>query len=215
MSNANDEQLTRFHCAFPGGVRWRLTDLGVEIEHSGIERTAGEPSTVSNIWERFGESIDRWTAHYGVPCALIVATIATESKGDPGAMRIEPGYVSDDSTPNRISPGLMQTLISTARETLGDDGVDRAWLLDPGNSIHAGTAYIASQRARTDLDPPKVACAYNAGGVYKNDSTKNRWRMRQYPIGTSIHCDRFVRFFNDAVFALRTSRAQPSVMHSY
>jgi hypothetical protein len=26
--------------------------------------------------------------------------------------------------------------------------------------------------------------------------------MRQYPIGTSKHCDRFVKWFNDAVFVL-------------
>ena len=41
----------------------------------------------------------------------------------------------------------------------------RAWLLEPDNSIQAGTAYIASQSSKTDLDPPKVSCAYNAGGV--------------------------------------------------
>ena len=43
-----------------------------------------------------------------------------------------------------------------------------------------------------------VACAYNAGGVYRNDGPSNRWRMRQFPLGTGHHADRFVAWFNDA-----------------
>ena len=93
----------------------------------------------------------------------------------------------------------MQTLISTARAAVGDDAIDRSWLLEPANSIQAGTAYIASQWKVTSFDPPKVACAYNAGGVYYNDGVNNRWKMRQYPIGTGKHADRFVQWFNDCM----------------
>ena len=42
-----------------------------------------------------------------------------------------------------------------------------------------------------------MACAYNAGGVYQQNGAENRWRMRQYPIGTGAHADRFVAWFND------------------
>ncbi|OGG44938.1 MAG: hypothetical protein A3F84_05705 [Candidatus Handelsmanbacteria bacterium RIFCSPLOWO2_12_FULL_64_10] len=132
-----------------------------------------------------------------MPVELIVATICAETGGDPSAVREEPGYVSDAQTPGKVSPGLMQTLISTARGVLGDEAIDRRWLLEPDNSIRAGTAYIASQWKATHLDPPKVACAYNAGGVYPNLSPQNRWKMRQYPINTSAHADRFVRWFNE------------------
>lgn len=198
-----DDTLKDYHRAFNGGVRWRLTNDGVEIEGRGIERTADNPVTVTRIWDEFYNEINDWANFYNVPCTLIIATIATESRGNSKEIRFEPGYISDSATPHKVSPGLMQTLISTARWTLHDSSIDREFLYVPSNSIKAGTSYIADQRSRTALDPPKVACAYNAGGVYENQSSGNRWRMRQYPIGTSEHCDRFVKWFNDAVFALK------------
>jgi hypothetical protein len=132
-----------------------------------------------------------------VPAELIVATICTESGGKPTDERQEPGFSSYQQTPDRVSIGLMQTLISTARDTLGMPEIDHTWLLQADNSIRAGTAYIAQQAPRTQFDPPLVACAYNAGGIYEQDGAENRWRMRQYPIGTSHHADRFVQWFND------------------
>lgn len=201
--------LTDFH-AFKDGVRWRLVPAGVEIDGSGVERTRGAPKTVTQVWETYATEINRTARTYRVPCALIIATICTESSGRANAVRLEPGYKSDEETPNKVSPGLMQTLISTARGTLKKQ-VDRAWLLQAGNSIEAGTAYISQQARLTQLDPPLVAAAYNAGGLYHQTSQKNRWRLRQYPIGTAEHCDRFVRFFNDAVFMLSQHSIKPSV----
>ncbi len=132
-----------------------------------------------------------------MPVELIVATICTESSGDPSARREEKGFISEANTPHRISIGLMQMLISTARETLRLDPIDGDWLLDPDNAIRAGTSYIARQSPKTLFDPPVVACAYNAGDVYHEPSPENRWRMRQFPIGKSEHADRFVLWFND------------------
>jgi N-acetylmuramoyl-L-alanine amidase CwlA/murein DD-endopeptidase MepM/ murein hydrolase activator NlpD len=200
-----------FHSAFANGVRWRLTRQGLEIEGSGIERTHGMPTTITKIWESFGDSINRWAAHFNVPCVLIIATIATETSGNANAIRKEPHYESDSKTPNQISTGLMQTLISTARDTLGDNTIDRGWLLTPNNSIKAGTSYIAGQRSTTLFDPPKVACAYNAGKLKENTGDKNRWKMKQFPIGTSEHCDRYVKWFNDAVAVLETHAKKPTV----
>jgi soluble lytic murein transglycosylase-like protein len=145
----------------------------------------------------YGTEIQTWAEKFGVPCELIIATICTESSGNPRAIRTEPGYQGDEKTPHKISVGLMQTLISTARDTLGEDTIDRDWLLAPGNAIRAGTAYIASQFKVTHFDPPKVACAYNAGNIYYDDAPGNRWKMRQYPIGTGEHADRFVKWYND------------------
>ncbi len=203
--------LANFHRAFAGGVRWRLTLDGVEIEGSGIERTSGSPATVTKIWTNFNADINQWSQTFNVPAVIIIATIATESSGKVDAIRKEPGYVSDSTTPGKISVGLMQTLISTARDTLNDRTIDRDDLKTSNISIKAGTSYIADQRSKTLLDPPKVACAYNAGGVYENRNTNNRWRMRQFPIGTSKHCDRFIQFFNDAVFVLKSTPLSVSV----
>ena len=194
---AQTRRLCTSHRRVDGSVRWCLTAAGVSIDDTAPEGTPGEPKTVKRVWNDYGISIRKWGQNFGVPVELIVATICTETSGRAEARREEPGYVSDMQTPHRVSTGLMQTLISTARDTLRIDGIDTDWLLVPDNSIRAGTAYIAAQATRTLFDPPVVACAYNAGGVYKNDGAENRWRMRQYPIGTGHHADRYVKWFND------------------
>lgn len=195
---------------FNGGVNWRLDTDGIRISDVEPEDTGGRPQTMARIFNNFGTAMSRWAAHYDVPIELIAATICTETRGKPGAVREESGYVSDDATPHRVSPGLMQVLISTARETLREDTIDRAWLLQPDNAIQAGTAYIARQKPKTNFDPPKVACAYNAGGVYPNDGDHNRWKMRQYPIGTGEHADRYVAWFNDCFRLFREQDEAPS-----
>jgi hypothetical protein len=140
-------------------VRWRLTPTGVEVEGSGVERTPGTPSTVTKVWETYSSEINAAATEFNMPCVLIVATICTESSGKADAIRFEPGYKSDEGTPGRVSPGLMQTLISTARSALPSEAasIDRNWLFVAANSIRAGTAYIASQQGQTNCDPPMVA----------------------------------------------------------
>ncbi len=192
-----------------GSVEWRLAEDGIRIEDAAPEITGGRPVTVRRVWNAYGDSIARWCSDFDLPVELVLATICTETRGDPQALRIEPGYVSDQATPHRISPGIMQTLISTAREALDDPSIDRDWLLVADNSIQAGTAYISQQRRKTNLDPPKVACASNAGSVIRNNGPDNRWKMRQFPIGTGHHADRFVAWFNDAFRVFETLDALP------
>jgi hypothetical protein len=190
-----------------GGVTWRLAKGGVIVgDEASPRRTGGEPQTLTRIWQAFRAPIEKCASAYGVPAELILATIATESGGRPDSVREEPGYTSDEATPNRVSPGLMQTLISTARETLNEPGLTRAQLLDPETSIRAGTAYIRRQAGQTNFDPPLVACAYNAGGLYRQDGEQNPWKLRQYPIGTGKHADRFVAWFGDALAVLAADR---------
>lgn len=186
-----------YHQIF-GSVKWRLVPGGVEIENSGIERSNGRPTTVEGIWSKYSKEIEKAAYRYAVPIEYILATIATESSGNAGVLREEPGYISDEQTPHRISVGLMQTLISTASATIGTK-VDRDWLMDPQNAIMAGTSYIRDQAPKTLLDGPLVFAAYNAGGIYIQNGPDNRWKTRQYPIGTSHHCDRAIKWLNDAV----------------
>jgi hypothetical protein len=190
------DELTTNH-AFKDSVEWLLGPQGIVIGGGEPETTGGEPKTVREVWQRYGDPIEEWAAKFGVPVEIIIAMICTETSGDSRATREEPGYISDAKTPGKVSVGLMQTLITTAREALGEDDIDRDWLLEPGNSIWAGTAYITKQWKITHFDPPKVACAYNAGNVLYNESAGNRWKMKQYPIGSSAHADRFVKWFND------------------
>lgn len=198
---------------FEDSVRWRLVAQGVEIEGSGVERTGGRPTTVTRVWETFGNEIDAVAKARNVPVPLLIATICTESGGNPDAVRLEPGYTSDQATPHRVSIGLTQTLISTARQATGKSDIDREWLRRPRNAIDAGATYISQQAGKTKLDPPLVAAAYNAGTLAKNTGERNRWKLRQFPIGTSAHCDRFVKFYNDAVAMLATHSRKPSVGH--
>ena len=207
----------------PRSVLWRLASDGIRINGTPAIGTVGLPKTVEGVWARFGDDIRAWATEYDVPVELIVATICTESRGKPEAIRCESGYRSDQETPGRVSPGLMQTLISTARDTLGKrgfrdtGGIDRTWLFVPRHSIRAGTSYIREQFERpgarsTRFDPPKVACAYNAGSLLSNDGAANRWKMKQYPIGSGMHADRFVEWFNDCFRVFEDNPAiRPSV----
>jgi soluble lytic murein transglycosylase-like protein len=205
-------ELLEWHRYYADSVRWRLIDTGVDVEGSGVERTSGKPATATRVWDDFADVINRAARSHRMPCELVVATICTESGGRADAVRLEPGYVNDESTPHRVSPGLMQTLISTAREALGMS-VDRAYLLDPANSVLAGMAYIHRQARFTLLDPVLVAAAYNAGRLHHQGGAQNRWKLRQYPIGTSKHCDRFVSFYNDAVVVIAGHSTRPAMSH--
>lgn len=195
---------------YNGSQSWRLTKSGLEIKGI-VKGTKGEPITVAKVWDNYGPYIKAAAKEFSVPCELILATICTETNGKSSIVREEPGYQSDYATPFKVSVGIMQTLIGTAQESLDSIDIDRKWLLQAENSIRAGTSYIKKQLDKTMFDPPKVACAYNAGGVYDNNSAKNSWRMRQYPIGTGHHADRFCLWFNDCfrVFSSMTEKKIP------
>lgn len=174
------------------GVSWALTPQGISVEDALASGTAGEPTTVRNIWTRYGELCSQYAKRYGVPVELIVATIAAESGGDQNARLAEP-QINDESV------GLMQTLVKTARGALGQRDIQADHLLKPELSIEAGTAYIAQQRGTTHFDPPKVAAAYNAGSLRRDLGVGNRWKLLCYPTGTGRHVDRFVAFFADCM----------------
>lgn len=193
------------HTHEAGGVSWRLTAEGISIGTDKPVGTPGEPLTVRRVWAWFGPEIRMASRRRGVPVELLIATICAESAGgqqDIEAVRTsrreEPGWVSDETTPNRVSVGVMQTLISTAREITGLP-LTAADLLVAGTSIDAGAQVIVQATRLTRWDPPLVAAAYNAGALYHDPSPANRWRLRCYPIGTGAHIDRFVAWFCDAM----------------
>ncbi len=196
--------LARPHSRYPDGVRWRLTPAGVEVG-GGLSKP-GDPALAlaARVLAANADAIAAASFRFPVPAELVVATILTESSGNPRARRLEPGCDPDDPsrTPRRVSVGLMQTLLSTAREALSDETLTLGALESPGTSIRAGMAYIWRQSGATRLDPPLVACAYNAGSIRYEGTPANHWRMVQHPIGTPRHADRFVRFFNAALAAV-------------
>lgn len=191
---------------YPDGASWRLTRDGIEVDGEPCEPSAAEAAMAARVLRTFDEAIATAAARFPVPVELVVATICTESGGDARAIRREPGCdpVDPARTPRRVSVGLMQTLLSTAREALGDGSITLDALTNPSLSIRAGMAYLRRQAPVTRFDPPLVACAYNAGSLRYQGSPANRWRLVQYPIGTGHHADRFCRFFAAAMRACAT-----------
>ncbi len=198
-------RLTSLHGApvGQGTRRWRLTPGGVEVD-GALPRSQG--GVAAQAWARHGEAMQRAAREHGVPVELLLATACTESAGRAEAVREEPGFLDDRTTPHRVSPGMMQTLISTAREALADPRLDRAALLRPEVSLAAGAAYIRRQalrgRSPTAFDPPLVAVAYNAGSLRPAD---NPWGMVQTRRGDGWHADALTRFLNDGVALLRAT----------
>jgi len=188
-----------------GGVRWRVTPAGVEIEGSGLTRTKGEPRSVRLYWAFWGTYFLRASEATGVPVGLLMMTVATENggcrleDGQPGVIpvRREPGYLDDAATPNKISVGPCHVLISTARAAMHNPMINRAWLQDRGNNILAAARYIAGQQAATGFDPILVAAAYNAGSIREAKPGSryfNRWHMVTY----GNHLDRAAAWYGDA-----------------
>jgi hypothetical protein len=211
LDAATLDALRQPHSRYPDGVAWRLTPKGLEVAGTIEEPSAAEAAMAARVLAEYADAIVTASVRFPVPAELVVATICTESSGNPKARRLEPGCDLEDPsrTPRRVSVGLMQTLLSTAREALGDETLALSALENPTTSIRAGMAYMWRQAGNTRFDPPLVCCAYNAGSVRYQGGAANRWKMAQYPIGTSKHADRFVRYFNGA---MRAVAAKPEAL---
>ena len=185
------------------GSNWSVGPDGVKVEGNGhpLVPNEDERRMVARIFADYAQDLTTVLTKVEVPVELVVACICTESGGLANAKRMEPGCDRNDParTPTRVSWGLMQTLLSTAREALKKPDMPLDDLLQPTISIRAGATYMWNQGRHTGFDPPLVAAAYNAGSLYRNDGVLNHWKLRQYPSGTSKHVDRFCRFFNAAI----------------
>ncbi|TDG27561.1 hypothetical protein E2C05_22425, partial [Paracraurococcus ruber] len=191
------------HAFVKGGSAWTVGPGGVAVQGGvpSLRPAADEAALVARVFTDYLQALTTVLCKVHVPVELVVATICTESSGRKDARRLEPGADRDnpERTPGSVSLGLMQTLLSTAREALGEPGLRLEELRDPKRSIEAGTKYIWNQARQTRFDPPLVAAAYNAGRLRRNDGPENHWKLLQYPIGTAKHVDRFCRYFNAAL----------------
>jgi len=191
--------LTKPHKYFEDSTLWKFGEHGIELNGFMPDFKVDKDEKIleaENMLVIHYEDVFKASSYFRVPAELIYATFMTESYGNPKAIREEPGYISDEKTPHRVSPGIMQTLISTARVALKDNSINTKYLLVPANSINAGTAYISRQWYITKYDPVLVAAAYNAGRLAYQNGENNRFKLRQYPIGTDHHCIRFIKWFN-------------------
>jgi soluble lytic murein transglycosylase-like protein len=99
--------------------------------------------------------INQMSQKYGIEPELIKGVIKTESNWDLNASRYEV-HKADASW------GLMQLMLATARDVLGDPNLTTTQLIQPATNIEAGTKLLANNLKRWGTLHDAVA-AYNAG----------------------------------------------------
>ena len=137
------------------------SECGRAVAHTGP--VLYRVGLIAPTWRRYGHLITAAAQRHGVPAELILATIVDESGGNANAVATNPGYVSDAATPDRVSIGLGQLLIGSARRLLPGRYIDRAALFDPAVSIDLVARYHARFYKGTGFDPRLVAWAYLSG----------------------------------------------------
>lgn len=114
--------------------------------------------------------VNEMASKYGIEPAWVKAHIQAESNWDVNASRFE-AHKKDASW------GLMQLLLSTARDVLGNNQLTTTQLIQPRVNIEAGTKFL-SQLWRRFGNMRDAIAAYNAGspridpktGKYVNQS---------------------------------------------
>lgn len=198
--------------SFRDSVPWRLTANGIVTGRGPVQVSPRERYRLESVpaaWRKYGNLIRAASRRYRVPAELFLAIIVNESALKPRAFQTYRGYISDKETPDRVSVGLGAILISTARYLLRDPSIDRAWLENPANNIRTIGKYLDWQYRLTGFDPPKVAAAYNAGGLHPENGRKNRWKMRNHPLGHSVYIDLFVAVLDEAIRYLARHPSRP------
>lgn len=148
---------------------------------------------IDPVWLRYDALVAAAAREHAVPAELILSVIVEESGGNPAAIVRYRGYRSDASTPRKISVGLGQMLLNTARAAAPERPVDRRWIADPANAIALIARFLAHQYRDTGFDPPLVASAYNAGAVAYDADRSSRWRLKN-----AGYVESFVAVFNAA-----------------
>lgn len=216
-----------------GGRAWRHDEAGVYTRDAADPasplRTPGEPATCHRIWSLYGHDLLAVSRRHGVPVALVMMVIATETAfarstnfTGPRTFRWEPAVKVDDVTPalwGDYSAGPMQTLGTTARWVIRQLVLDydpfvaapvfdhqpepprEFKLYEPAVSIDIGTATLKLRMPGSGGDPILAAASYNAGGVYR--SSLNPWHLKSY----GDHLDRAARWYGDACAVLSEAGA--------
>jgi hypothetical protein len=198
-SRGEFDRMGQWHARFLGGTRWRVRQLGLEIEGdllSPVEDAQADAVLRAMAW--FRPEILHAAIEFNVPVDLLLSTLSVETVA--GVQSREQSVRARGSSGE---VGAMQILPATARAAMGEPRMSIAALQDPLTNVRAGAAYIALQSKGTRFDPPLVAAAYNAGGVYEEQSARNPWRMRCWPLGTGGYVTKQAGYFNAATDMLR------------
>lgn len=119
---------------------------------SGGKSLRGEPPLHPNETPELRERINYWSAHYGVPTALVHRVVIRESRHQPGA-RNGPYY------------GLMQILPQTAR-TMGYQG-PASGLLNADTNLQYAVKYLRGAYLVADGNHDRAVMWYAKGYYYE------------------------------------------------
>lgn len=197
--------------SYYGGKAWRVLCGGV-VEVAGYDdppRTSGRPLTMRTLWRDFGVALEHYSSKYSIPAEVIAGVMACEAGRRGGyhlntrSRRGEPGYASDEATPHKVSVGVGQCLISTARDVqdrfdlYSGDVVDAALLEIPERAIELCAGYLRMLADRYDTtDGVLLQAAYNAGRLRKGDDP---FHLYVYDSARTL---KYIRYVNDLVLGV-------------
>ena len=152
-----------------------LLGAGVSYLASGREALALSPRRELKGSIMFRELIIQQSTAQGLDPCLVAAVIRVESSFRPDALREEGHLNKVDGQPD-ASVGLMQVLVSTARDF--DKSATRASLMDAETNISIGTQFLA-WLSRQGVVFPEGIDAYNVGlGNFRKGRRNSEYTRR-------------------------------------
>jgi len=184
------------HSLFPGGNQWQLSQNGVIL--AGPGGPAPQTDGAARLLSKYGPALFSLLTQVRVPIELVLAMLDLFAAGT--GKRFLPGCDTElpERTPELATNGVMQPLLSLARLVLRKPDLTLDDLADPQTALSAGIRIIWLQGAETAFDPPLVAAAYAAGGLFYDTNPGNTWRIIQTRPGIPNLIDSFVQAFNGA-----------------
>jgi hypothetical protein len=199
------QTMMRPHGACPGGVQWALTPYGIEVDGKDLALESAAIARLDGLWNRHATRLPTGAR---APAELVLALLDLFADRA-GAVTLLPGCdtLAPERTPDLVAVGPLQVTLAAARTALSRPGLGLADLTDTDLALRAGVHALALRSGETLFDPPLVAAAHLAGGLFLDRSAGNRWRLAQG--GPVVLIDRFLAAFN-AAMQVTGSRAAPA-----
>jgi hypothetical protein len=199
------------HGAFPGGVQWALRPYGMQVNGKDLPADAATVARLDGLWNRYAA---RLPTSVRVPAELVLALMDL-FKDRSGAAHFLPGCdtLMPERTPELVTAGPLQVSLAAARTALARPDLTVAQLSEGDLALQAGMLAMSLRFAETRFDPPLVAAAHLAGGLFFDGDKGNQWRLSQG--GPTVLIDKFLTSFNAAmqVTGSRTAPAGVTSMH--
>lgn len=158
--------------------RWHISDGFIFVDGTVPYLGTGLLSLkVASL--KYNPVIMEYASKYKVNPILILTLSMMYSKNneiDPTRISIDPGWVSDNSTPNRVRIGLTGIRLSTARQLdVSTEMFTRHDLIDERTNIRCACMWIARLQTRPIIisnsnDPILLFASWDAGGVRKHNN---------------------------------------------